>query len=58
MANSKIITYDLCKAGRNYDDLYKYIKSYSVWARITESTWFISTSKSCPTIRDEILKII
>ena len=58
MANSKIITYDLRKAGRNYDDLYKYIKSYPVWAHITESTWFISTSKSCTTIRDEILHVI
>ena len=58
MADSKIITYDLCKAGRNYDELYKYIKSYSVWAHITESTWFISTPKSCTTIRDELSMVI
>ena len=58
MANSKIVTYDLCKSGKNYDDLYNYLKSYSVWAHVTESTWFISTDKSCITIRDEINKII
>lgn len=58
MNNSKIITYDLCKPGRNYDDLYDYLKSFSVWARITESTWFISSDKSCVTIRDEIKNIV
>lgn len=58
MAKSKIITYDLCKSGKNYDDLYEYIKSYAVWAHITESTWYISTEKTCTSIRDEIKKII
>lgn len=58
MAKSKIITYDLCKSGKNYNDLYEYIKSYAVWAHITESTWFISTEKTCASIRDEINKII
>lgn len=57
MNNSKIITYDLCKSGKNYNDLYEYFRSYPVWARITESTWFISTSKTCTTIRDEISKL-
>ena len=58
MANSKIITYDLCNAGKNYDDLYKYIQNFSKWAHITESTWFVSSAKSCSTIRDEIMKIV
>ena len=47
MANSKIITYDLCSPGRNYDDLYEKIKSYGTWAHICESTWIISTTDSC-----------
>ena len=38
---SMIIEYDLRSPGRNYDELYKAIKSYGVWAHITESTWFI-----------------
>lgn len=57
MADSKIITYDLCSSGKNYDELYNYIKGFSSWAHITESTWFISTNKSCCTIRDEIANI-
>ena len=39
---SMIIEYDLRSPGRNYDELYKEIRSYDVWARITESTWFIA----------------
>lgn len=58
MANSKIITYDLCGSGKNYADLYDYLKSYGVWAHITESTWFISTSKPCSTIRDDLLQLL
>ena len=58
MANSKIITYDLCKSGKNYDELYEYLKSFSKWAHICESVWFVSSSKSCPDIRNEINKII
>lgn len=54
MANSKIITYDLCNPGQNYDKLYEKIKSYGVWAHICESTWFISTSDSCVTVRDNL----
>lgn len=52
---SMIIEYDLRSPGRNYDELYKAIKSYSVWAHITESTWFIKTSESCVQVRDKLL---
>lgn len=52
---SKIISYDLCTPGRNYDDLYKVIKSYGTWAHITESTWFINADESCVVIRDKLL---
>ena len=52
---SKIITYDLCAPGRNYDNLYKAIKSYGIWAHITESTWFIKTADSCVQIRGNLL---
>lgn len=58
MAKSKIVSYDLCSTDKNYDDLYKYLKSFSDWAKITESTWFISSEKTCATIRDEIMKIV
>ena len=52
---SIIIEYDLRSPGRNYDELYKAIKSYGVWARITESTWFVKTSESCVQVRDKLL---
>ena len=54
VSNSKIITYDLCSPGRNYEALYKKLRSYDVWAHICESTWFISTSQTCAEIRDEL----
>lgn len=58
MANSKIITYDLCNSDKNYNELYEYLHSFTVWAHITESTWFVSTNKSCVAVRDELLKIL
>lgn len=54
MAKSKIVSYDLCNAGKDYAKLYELLKSYPQWAKITESTWFISTDKSCVEVRDEI----
>ena len=41
-----IITYDLSKPGRNYDDLYQRIKSYGTWAKIAESSWAIVTDQT------------
>lgn len=58
MANSKIITYDLNKSGKNYDDLYAYIKSFTQWAHINDSVWFVSSSKSCETIRNDLRRIL
>lgn len=54
MAKSKIITYDLRKAGRNYDELYKYLRSYTNPIAITESVWCVSTAKTCSEIWDEL----
>lgn len=51
---SMIVVYDLCTPGRNYNKLYEAIKSYSEWAHITESTWFIKTSSSCEQVRDKL----
>lgn len=57
MAKLKIITYDLCAPGKNYDDLIKYLKSYPALAKITESCWLVSTQKPCIDIRDDIIKL-
>jgi hypothetical protein len=52
---SKIIEYDLCSPGANYDELYEAIKGFGTWARITESTWFVKTDATCVQIRDKLL---
>ena len=49
-----IISYDLRNL-RNYDSLYKAIKSYGTWAKITESTWGVVTSQSAVQIRTFLL---
>lgn len=56
--SSKVIEYDLCAPGRDYDELYNAIKQYSEWARLTESTWFVKTDDSCTKIRDDLLKVM
>lgn len=56
--SSKIIEYDLCSPGRNYNELYDAIKAYGIWAHITESTWFVKTPDSCVTVRDILSKHI
>lgn len=53
--SSKIISYDLCAPGRNYDELYKAIKAYGTWAHITESTWFVKTGSSCVEVANNLL---
>lgn len=57
MSKSKIITYDLCKPDKNYDELYKYIKSLGSWVRVTESVWIVLSESSCEEIRNRINKI-
>ena len=54
MANSKIVTYDLRAPGKNYNCLYEKIKSYTAWAHIQESVWYISTPDSCVSVRDHL----
>lgn len=54
MANSKIITYDLCSPDRKYNTLYNKIKSYSKWARISESSWLVSTTDTCKQVADNL----
>ena len=41
-----IISYDLCKPGRDYSALYRVMKSFPRWGKLTESTWAVVTSWS------------
>lgn len=50
-----IVTYDLRKSGRNYDELYKAIKSFSNWAKINESVWAIESGNAAVEVRDYLL---
>lgn len=53
-----IISYDLVAPNRNYDELYKAIKAYPVWGRLTESTWAMVSSDNHVAIRDNLKKHI
>jgi hypothetical protein len=48
-----LVTYDLNKPGKNYDDLLKKIKSYA-WARLSESSYAISTHSDPQTVFDAL----
>ena len=48
------ISYDLRKSGRNYESLYKAIKSYGTWWHQTGSVWFVVTSDTAANIRDRL----
>lgn len=50
-----IISYDL-RRDRDYEALYKAIKSYDTWGHILESTWAIVTEKSATEIREYLRK--
>lgn len=49
-----LISYDLRKPGRNYEDLYEHLKSYSTWAKPLESLWLIKTSYTPEEVRDRV----
>lgn len=55
---SYIITYDLNKVGQNYKNLEDAIKSYGTWAKITTTTYIISTSDTSAEIRNKLQKHI
>lgn len=43
MANF-IISYDLNKQGKNYDDLIKAIQQFPGWAKIQKSVWYVKAN--------------
>ncbi len=49
-----ILSYDLRNL-RNYESLYEAIKSYGIWAKITESTWAVVTNQNSIQIRNFLL---
>ena len=53
-----LISYDLSQPARNYGGLYSAIRSYGVWARITESSWAVVTDQSEVAVRDYLTSAI
>jgi len=51
------IDYDLRKQ-RNYDELYKRIKSYTTWCHPLESTWLIKTDQSALQIHKHLFGVM
>lgn len=58
MANY-LLTYDLSKPGRNYDDLIKYLeKTYGSDGHILDSVWLIESEEDAGKIRDAAEKLV
>jgi len=52
-----IVIYDVSKDG-NYDELYKKLKSYNGWAKITESAWAVVSTLKAPELRTALKPFI
>ncbi len=53
--NKILISYDLHKPVKDYEELYRYLKGFGTRAKPLESLWMVKTSKSHIAIRDEIV---
>jgi hypothetical protein len=53
LMNCYIISCDMAEGG-DYDALFDAIKSYRIWAHITESTWAVVTDDDHKEIRDNL----
>ncbi|MEO8844582.1 MAG: SinR family protein [Kofleriaceae bacterium] len=51
-----LISYDLRKPGRKYDELYEAIKKLGTWARPLESVWMVRSGSTSSLICDELKK--
>lgn len=51
-----LISYDLSKPGRNYDDLIEHLKSYGTYSHPLESVWVIVTTKTAAQVRDAAIE--
>lgn len=53
-----IVSYDLCKLGKDYNELYAVLKSFYNWGKLTESTWAVISQSSAVEIRDLLMRYI
>lgn len=52
------VSYDLNKAGQNYNALYEELKKAGTWWHYLDSTWLIDTSLTAQSLSDRLLKHI
>lgn len=50
------VSYDLNKAGQNYDALYEQLKSSPGWWHHLDSTWLISTPETAEQLSNRVLQ--
>ena len=53
-----VVSYDLRKPDRNYEDLIRELKSFGTWWHQTSSVWIIVTSKTAVEVRDYLKQFI
>lgn len=53
-----MIGYDLNSPGQRYSDLIARIKNHGAWWHHLDSTWFVRTSLSASTMRDDLRRYI
>lgn len=54
--STKFISYDLKAPHKDYEKLYKYLRSFSEYHKIQESFWMVNSNKEPKEIRDELSK--
>lgn len=53
-----LITYDLNRPGKNYEDLYKAIKAIGTWWHYLDSTWLVETSLTPQQVWERLAPVV
>ncbi|MCV7346995.1 CRISPR-associated endonuclease Cas2 [Mycolicibacterium rhodesiae] len=43
MSTYYVVSYDLSKPGRDYEELHKFLRSHRDWAKVLESVWIVES---------------
>jgi hypothetical protein len=52
-----IVVYDLANPGQNYERLLQKIKAYNGWAKLTGSSYLITTASTVVQVRDDLRQV-
>jgi hypothetical protein len=58
MSTTYLVSYDLSKPDRNYEDLFEVLRSFNGYAKALESVWFVCSGLSTAGVRDKIVKVL